>query len=150
MQGPRYKRRNYLINPEFQLTVMAFFVGLAMVTIAIFYWSATMVFDNFAQTVQKLALPPDHSLVLFLADNQHAMNMIFLTTSVLLFIFLLLGGLILSHHIAGPIHRLKSHMQRVASGENFGDLNFRKKDFFQDVVPEYNKLLARVREWRNE
>lgn len=148
--SPTYKRRNYLINPEFQLTVMGFFVGLALVTIIVFYWAVRLVFNNFNDSLRNLPMTAENlnETLQFIAQNQRAMNMIFLTTSVLLFLFLTLGGLILSHHIAGPIYRLKKHIQLVASGEPFGDLNFRKKDFFQDIVPDYNRMLARVREWR--
>lgn len=147
--GPaKYKRRNYLINPEFQLTVLGFFVGLAVVTILVFYWAVRLVFGNFVEQANEMGLPPGHVILQFIEENQKAMNMIFLTTSILLFLFLVLGGLILSHHIAGPVYRLRKHIQQVASGESFGDLNFRKKDFFQEVVADYNQMLARIREWK--
>lgn len=141
-------RRNYLINPQFQLTILGFFIGLAVVTILVFYWAVRLVFGNFTEQASELGLPADHVLVLFIQDNMRAMNMIFLTTSVLLFIFLVLGGLILSHQIAGPVYRLRKHIQMVNSGQNFGDLTFRKKDFFQEVLQDYNQLLANIRQWK--
>lgn len=145
----KYRRKQYLINPEFQITVIGFFVGLAVVTIGVFFWSIHLVLSNFEETLKSLSLPEGHTLLLFVSENRKAMNIIFGTTSILLFIFLVVGGLILSHHIAGPIYRLKKHIQLVNSGESFGDLNFRKKDFFQDILPDYNTMLAKIRDWKS-
>ena len=144
-----FRRKQYLINPEFQVTVIGFFIGLAVVTIGVFFWSIHLVLTNFEDTLKTLSLPEGHTLLLFVAENRKAMNIIFGTTSILLFVFLVIGGLILSHHIAGPIYRLKKHIQLVNSGESFGDLSFRKKDFFQDILPDYNAMLTKIREWKS-
>lgn len=139
------ERRNYLINPKFQLTVLGFFVGLAVVTIGVFYWAIRLVFSNLNEQATALNLPPDHAVVVMIGDNLRAMDMIFLTTSILLFLFLVLGGLILSHQIAGPIYRLRKHIQMVNEGKTFGALTFRKKDFFQELLEDYNTLVDKVR-----
>lgn len=148
-KAPSYKRRNFMVNPEFQLTVIGFFCGLALVTVSIFFWSTKMIFHNFFEQAQSMGLPPNHVVVLYLQDNAKAMDRILITTSVLLFLFLTIGGLILSHQIAGPIYRLRKHIQQVSSGNSFGDLSFRKKDFFQEIVTDYNQMLVKVREWRD-
>ena len=142
---PNWRRRNYLINPEFQLTVLGFFIGLAVVSILVFYWAVHLVFGNFSDQAKEMGLPAGHILFQFIAEQQHAMNLIFGTTSILLFAFLTLGGLILSHHIAGPVYRLKKHIQQVVKEDEFRDLSFRKKDFFIDIVPDYNELIAKIR-----
>ena len=148
---PKWRRRQYLINPEFQLTVMGFFIGLALVSIFVFYWAVRLIFSNFGDRAQELGLPPTHLIFQFIMDQQHAMNLIFLSTSVLLFIFLLLGGLLLSHHIAGPIYRLRMHiLKTIESTEVPGDVQFRKNDFFPDLQADYNTLLEKMRRMKEK
>lgn len=142
-EAPQFKRkvRNYLINPQFQMTILGFFIGLASVTVLVFYWAFRMIFGNFVSQAKELGLPPTHIIFQFIAENERAMNMVFLSTSMLLFLFLVLGGIVLSHQIAGPLFRLKKHMQHVYSGKPFPPLGFRRKDFFHDIVPEYNRMV---------
>ena len=124
---------------------MGFFIGLALFTIMIFYWAFRLVFGNFVEQAKEMGLPQGHPIFQFLQDQQSTMNLIIITTSLLLFVFLVVGGLLLSHQIAGPIYRLKKHMEMIAGREEFPDLSFRKKDFFQDVLPPVNAVLAKLR-----
>jgi len=142
---PSWRRRKYLINPEFQLTVMGFFIGLGAVTIVVFFFAFRLIFGNFIDQAKEMGLPPGHPIFQFLLEQQSVMNLIILTTSILLFVFLIVGGLILSHQIAGPLHRLRIHMEKVAENDDFSRLSFRKKDFFQELLPPINKVLDKIR-----
>lgn len=124
---------------------MGFFIGLALFTILIFYWAFRLVFGNFIEQAQEMGLPQGHPIFQFLQDQQSTMNLIIMTTSLLLFVFLVVGGLLLSHQIAGPLYRLKKHMEMIGDKEEFPNLSFRKKDFFQDLLPPINTVLERLR-----
>lgn len=53
----------------------------------------------------------------------------------------------LASRVAGPMHRLKSHLLEVLSGESSGEpFALRKGDFLGDIANEINGLTKRCRE----
>lgn len=54
-------------------------------------------------------------------------------------------GLILTNHIAGPIHRLKSEMKRVADGGEPKALSVRSGDQMAELFSEYNRLIEKIK-----
>jgi hypothetical protein len=54
-------------------------------------------------------------------------------------------GFYLTNRIAGPIHRLQTHMEAMNEGKEVPDLTFRKKDFFQDILIPYNLLIKKLK-----
>ena len=63
-------------------------------------------------------------------------------------VFLLLAVLCLlvSHRIAGPLHRLKACMERVQNGDLGVYLKFRKGDLIHDVADRFNEMVKGIRE----
>lgn len=134
-------RKIFLINPRFQLSVLGFMVGMSALAIVIFYGANAYFFYKFAQTGRALGLPPEHVFFQFLREQNRDMNWIFGITSVMVLATLSLGGLILSHRVAGPLYRLRRHMQDVAEGRTTADVRFRRKDFFPEIAEWYNRQL---------
>jgi len=56
-----------------------------------------------------------------------------------LYITLMAGFLF--HRVAGPVYRMKRHMQGVIDGEQTGELQLRETDQLGDVCVTYNQLL---------
>ena len=55
---------------------------------------------------------------------------------------MVLLGLYVTNRVAGPLHRLKEHMEAVTKGENPGPLEPRKDDYVnQELIEQYNKLI---------
>lgn len=50
-------------------------------------------------------------------------------------------GFHLTNKIVGPIYRLKNHMLLIREGKKVAPLEFRKTDYFQEIVQPYNDLL---------
>jgi HAMP domain-containing protein len=68
---------------------------------------------------------------------------------VLLAVALIIVNFELSNRIAGPIYRLKAHMDAVADGKMPDDVAFRKGDQFKEVAISYNRLLQFLRRSQN-
>ena len=51
----------------------------------------------------------------------------------------------LTHRMAGPIVRLRSHIRSIAEGEEVAPLKFRDGDFFRDLPPLFNEMIERVK-----
>jgi hypothetical protein len=50
----------------------------------------------------------------------------------------------LSHRFAGPVYRLRNHLQKVCSGEEKGKLWFREGDYWWELVEPVNVIVARM------
>ncbi len=129
-------KKSLLLNPKFQLKLLGYFLALSLSTIAIFYAAVTVFFWKFHSSGIELGLPADHVFFRFLTEQKNLMNVIFLVTSILSTTALAIGGLVLSHKIAGPVHRLCQYFENLKSGTKLYPLKFREGDFFPEV-PEY-------------
>jgi hypothetical protein len=133
------KRRTFLINPRFQLSFMAYTVGMSALIIAIFYCANVYFFWKFNNSGVQLGLPPDHVYFQFLAEQKFKMNLVFGVTSTIAFAALGVWGLFLSHRVAGPVYRLCKHARDLVSGKDVGEVSFRKKDYFPELADAFNE-----------
>ena len=60
-------------------------------------------------------------------------------------VFTALLALYYSHRIAGPMHHLKEHLQKMIDGDFSRDLNFRKSDEFRSIAILVNRLQSRLK-----
>jgi methyl-accepting chemotaxis protein len=134
-------RKKLLINPKFQLSLIAYMNFVAISTIAIFYGAVSYFFWRLRGMGVAAGLPPTHVFFEFLHDQRVIMNGVFLVTALLAFVVLFASGLVLSHRIAGPIERLKSHLDRLTGGETEAELTFRERDYFDDLPEPVNRLI---------
>lgn len=140
--APKYVplgRRKLLINKKFQLSFLTYLVVSALSVVVIFYAANWAFFYKFETLGRTAGLPPDHVFFLFLRDQARTMNVIFAVTSVVTVLFHVSVGLVLSHRVAGPLLRLRNHLTKIAEGAPDSPVNFRKKDYFQELPEAYNK-----------
>lgn len=139
-------RRNFLINPKFQLSFLGYTVGVSVVTIGFFYAADAYFFWKFSQLGQGLGLPSNHVFFQFLDEQKSTKNFYYGVAAGIAVSFLTVWGLLLSHRVAGPLYRLRKHATAVANGETRSDVRFRKGDFFQEVAEAYNLQMQRYRD----
>ena len=139
-------RRNFLINPGFQLSFMAYTVGIAFVATGVFYFADLYFFYKFRQIGVSLGLSSDHVFFQFLREQESSKNFIYLTASLASLLTLSTWGLFLSHRVAGPLYRLCKHFDAVSRGETSDDVRFRDGDFFPEVAQAFNQYMQRQRE----
>jgi signal transduction histidine kinase len=138
------RRIKLLINPSFQLRMIGFFVGLALVMALVFYQTMSATMNVIKEQVNHLPLAQDQVVIEFL-NGQKQFTMIVVGVSALFTIILLtIGGLLLSQKIAGPIERLREEMKRVREGQPVRNFLPRKGDFFQDFYSEFNDFAAHL------
>jgi methyl-accepting chemotaxis protein len=147
-ERPKNARKSYLINPAFQWRFVTFMLAIALVTILVFYAANLYFFLNFIGIGRELNLPPDHALFRFIAEQRRTMNIIFVATSFVAGIVIVGGGILLSHRVAGPLHRLRGHLDRVAESGDAKPVIFRKGDFFPELAEACNRCLDRLKSSR--
>lgn len=138
-------RKKRLINPEFQLSFMRYFVGIAIVTVAVFYGAKVFFFHEVRAYLMTMGFQPDHALFEFLSKQSVTMDLIFATAAILESAFLAWIGLKLSHRVAGPLHRLRTEMLRTAQGGEVKHLKFRDGDYFNELAGAYNEQMKEIK-----
>lgn len=139
------QRRVLLINPRFQAFFLLFMGGMNAVLLGVVYLAQAYFFAEFERLGITLGLPSDHALFRFLGEQRATLNQVFAFVAGVSFCFSVFFGLIVSHRIAGPMHRLKAHMMRVALGATRSEVAFREGDFFPEVARAYNLQLRRLK-----
>ncbi len=138
---------NILVEPKAQLHY-AFFVfgaGMFMMMVIVIY-----LLLSFNKTIESL-----HAL--YQIDGaviDHLQLSLYSTlTMVVIFGFILAAvtisiGVALSHRIFGPIVPLKRHVESLIDGKYHSRVQLRKKDEFQDLAFELNRLAANLEHGR--
>ena len=142
------RRSKFLINPTFQLRMIALGILILLAAFIILYFSNLYFFHNFKTLGVEVGLKADHTFFKFPYIQEKRMFYIFIITYTIMagFVFTLI--LFLSHKIAGPLYRFKIHM-REAQKTNLVDqknISFRKGDFFIELEKEYNLLIKSLKE----
>lgn len=144
------KRKVILINPKFQLNIIAHFIGLSLISIAAFYAANAWFFYKFSELGKEMGLPAEHVFFQFINSQKMQMNWIFLAVSIVVLVILTLGGAVLSHKVAGPIYRLCQHLKGIGAGGDVRPLSFRNGDYFSEIVDHLNPVLEKVEKSSNK
>ena len=135
-------RKKILINPPLQLYLISFFSLLAIVSMAINFFTAKYVFDQFKENGITIGLEEGHPFFLFIKDQEILFNSYFFTSSGLILVCYILGGLFVPHRIAGPIYRLTEHIKSLnKSPQKPSEVTFRKGDFFNELEETINEYI---------
>jgi len=131
-----YKRSIFLIDPKFQLRFSLTVASLVFLTSLIY----PIIFMEFVDELSKLTPAlADHfhssrnQLVLFLMILQIILTVIVF----IIFIFM-------THKVAGPMYKLKTHLSNIRDGKTITPLSFRNGDYFQDVAEDVSLFLETV------
>lgn len=137
-----FRRRRYLIQPKFQLTLIAFNAILAALTIIIFYAQNIAAFTELSGADIE-ELQANEYIQEVIQEEETKLRRIFSLTSLVVLFLMVVGGLILSNRVAGPIYRMQTHMKDLLDGKDVGPIKFRDKDFFLELAEQYNEVLKK-------
>jgi hypothetical protein len=137
----RPRRRVILINPAFQLSFLAYTLGIALLVSAIFFGANRYFFWKIRQEGIYLGLNGDHVFFRFVEQQQWQMDLVFIVTAAIAILILTVSGLIFSHKVAGPISRLVQFFENYPANKERRPLTFRDGDYFQEVPPAVNRGL---------
>ena len=135
---PSRQIKNLIINPRVQLKLIAVFAGVFLLTIGTLYSTILLFFWKFHEKALNVGIPEGHVFFRFLAEQKHSLDMLFIALAVINFFILILVGIIISHRIAGPVEKLKNHLDNIHSEAE--DFRLRDSDFFSEISPVVNKL----------
>jgi sensor histidine kinase YesM len=139
---PSFLRRKFVVNPRFQYEIILYFAGTLVITLGVLFWSVNRELRAVIGQAHILGFIPPHPVLGALTAHRSTVNLMFVMVSVVAMLFLVMGSLVLSHRIAGPLFRLVKHMRQIALGADIGAVRFRKDDYFHEIADSFNKLIG--------
>lgn len=136
-----FRRKQYLINPRFQFAVILFFLLMSFLTALFNYLVVYQIFNDFMHKGKMLGLPKEHIYFKFIGEQLSTFNTFYLVSTALLVLMFVIGGIVFSNKIAGPMYRLHRHLNELTKTGKDLALNFRKKDFFLEIPEAFNNYL---------
>jgi hypothetical protein len=92
----------------------------------------------------EAGLPPDHAYYQFIQVQEGTFYRIVFAIALIVGLLLFMGGLVISHRIAGPLLRMQRELDRASTEEPFKlqTIQFRKGDYFPELAQSFNNLVA--------
>jgi methyl-accepting chemotaxis protein len=137
-------RRRILIDSKLQLLIIGYFGFTATLPVLITYCTVRISFTNIQLSLgdaRYIAMSKFFDLM----DKQieaYTLQTIFLI--LLINAAFLVGGLFLSHRIAGPIYHLRMHLKKITEERQISKIRFRKADYFKDLQDSVNDFLDKI------
>lgn len=138
-----YTRVNFFSNPAVQGKILLLFFALVVMLVGTNWIMSLRSLLSFGSAVQELpASDSVHKDIALLLEQQQTVLVIQLVVySILSFVLVALGAILISHHIGGPLHNLVKYCRGVVSGtEKPREIRFRKHDIPQDVCAAFNEF----------
>ena len=139
----RWMRYRFLIDPKLQLPLIIYFLVFPAFINGFLYWRIKSLLQLVLMECQQFKSTPLSALELLFPNDVSRLNSLFIEYGLIMTVFFMSGGILVTHRIVGPIYRLKMHMRKVLNGENPGKLFFRKNDYFQEVADQLNEVLEK-------
>lgn len=137
----RPKRRVYLVDRRFQLKYTLVLAGAGLVVALVF---GLWIWQAHRQSLEMAVTDPTLRAVLEAGDRQ--LLFVFVGIAVTMSAALGLVGLILTHHVAGPIYVMSHYLSALAQGRYPRMRPLRRGDELKDFFQMFQRAVAVMRE----
>jgi len=127
------RRRRKFVEPTVQSAVAVRLILL---------WVATLACTAFVSVMMAYFRQPEGSFFAHLADPRHWAPSAIAFAAVLP--LAVLNLIRFTHRFAGPVHRLRNELRRLAAGEQVPPLKFRQRDYWQSLADDFNNVAKLV------
>lgn len=139
------KRKQWIINKDFQYKFVMMCVIPAFIMILYFWLSIEFIFYRMVLTGNSMGIPKEHAFFSLLKAQKDEFNVVILVSTLLAIGIFGVWALLFSHKIAGPLYRLRQFtkdLKRDSSGK-YPKVKFREGDYFTELADEMNAFLDR-------
>lgn len=138
----KFRRRNYLINKDFQFKVILIFITVALigsfVAVALFNYFALKELESQMWSIHINAQSTGEFLKpLFLKVN--VASFIFISLLLSIFAFWIVKK------ISGPLYRMSTDIRKASSGDLTTEIILRERDDFRDLAEDLNSMIKNLR-----
>ena len=139
----RHKRKEIFSNPAFQVRIVLVFLVLAVLFIATHCYVVRALLQSTETEIGRLPLPPTArtDISLILEQQAHTLDLQLGLLTFLTVFVLLMGGILLSHRIGGPLYQLRTYLDAASRDATPPRrIAFRKGDFLHDLAASFNRF----------
>ena len=131
----KFQRKKLLIDPTSQLALVQSVALNWVCFLAIVVLSAVC--------IEIIVQYPDQSLGSLTQGvvGRHAQTLALMLLACPFFIY---RSVKFSHRFAGPIWRLRREMKNLGAGNHVEPIRFRRRDFWQELADDFNRVLMRI------
>lgn len=141
------KFRNFFIYPQFQMRLIIIIMAISLLAPVIILVFQMFSFHQQIKNGQMMNLPETHPYFVFYQEFQDKSIFAFGVAVTVSFLCAFFIGLVVSHRIAGPLVKLKRHMELVGEDPSQDKaLQFREGDFFRELADAYNTKFKKYTE----
>ena len=145
------RRRQYLINQDFQFRYIGLLVGIASIFCLVFVAAAKYYINANLDPIIESGLVSSPVINELVQLEKSFLNKNLLTVFLILIGGLTIVGIFITHRIAGPIYALERKMKQIIQeGIGSGHLQIRKTDEFQELVETFNEMIHSLQRQLNE
>jgi len=136
---PQPDRRNWkVLDRRFQ-----FGLAVRLLFAAILFFLAGLVL-TFSPSFYRMAVSDDPAVLQKAAEEFLILHERIWPAVLCCFAGVFAGCLVLSHRIAGPVHRINRVLEQLVQGEPAQQVRFRKHDWFQTTADLLNQLIRKL------
>lgn len=131
-------RKNFLINPFFQVRFVIFMIIVSTISMGMTFIMFKLCFQEFYQLADSSNLANNHPFRDLIQYQEGQFVTFFIILAVSNVILITLMGLWMSHRIAGPIYRITKNLLDPNFG---GKISTREDDYFKELPEAINRVL---------
>ncbi|MBI3323890.1 MAG: hypothetical protein HYZ92_01240 [Candidatus Omnitrophica bacterium] len=138
---PSYRRRRWIVEPAYQWTMTSAIVGFLLLVVL-----ANLVLIYYALWSTLHALELNQEAVFVAVFRSVAWTV---TSGLMIMVpLVILGGLLLTHKVVGPLERLRYALDQLGTGQHNLQLKLRRGDVLAGLADSINRLAATLRQRR--
>ena len=135
------QRQVFLINPRFQTRIMGLMMIPVLVNTLIMVAMSRFLLTALRANIQNFLTIDEQLFDAMGAAQSRTISLTFMAMGLMSIFFFALWAMILSHRIAGPLHRLREELRLARDSGRFRPIQFRKGDYFQEIPTAYNEAI---------
>ena len=128
-----YKRSIFLINPPFQLKFSLIVSSVILISTLIY---PVIILDFFSLMAKR-----QPSMTAEISQVQSELIIYLVIIQLVLALLVFLSFIFFTHKIAGPLYKLRIHLEGIREGKSIAPLTFRHGDYFQEIADEVSLFL---------
>ncbi len=142
---PFLRRRQYIINQDFQFRYIGLLVGLASLLCLVFIVMTKHYIELNLNPLIETGLISSPVINELIQIEKQFLNKNLLIVFLGVLATITLAGIFITHRIAGPIYALERRMKQIAQeGMQRTPFQIRRTDEFQELVESFNDMMASI------
>jgi hypothetical protein len=140
-QNQKTRRRNVFSNPKVQIRIILVFVAIALLFAGTNWYVSLTSLKAAASQVRDLELTAiqEADVNVIFRQQRVTLELQLMVLTFASFVLLVMAGVLMSHHIGGPMYQLGKYLKDVVDGNaEPREVGFRRHDFFADVAERFN------------